>query len=131
MSFKNSTLYSIVTVRCPRCHEGKMFPAGTLYRPTFMKMNTACSCCGQSFQPEPGYYFGAMFVSYALNTALFVMTWLALSIALDEITTATITIALLVIVLGFLPLTFRWSRVLWINIFVRYRGQPKKIAPLE
>lgn len=27
-------------------------------------MHEKCSHCAQSFEPEPGYYFGAMFVSY-------------------------------------------------------------------
>lgn len=44
-----------------------MFPEGTLFSTKFMKMNEKCFCCGQSFMPEPGYYFGAMFVSYGLN----------------------------------------------------------------
>ena len=128
MNFKSSTLYSILAVRCPRCHEGKMFPSGTLYSPgKFMQMNPNCSRCGQSFEPEPGYYFGAMFVSYAINTAFLVGVWLALYFLVDEITTGMLVTALLVIVIGLLPLTFRWSRVLWIAIFVRYEGPSDKI----
>ena len=131
MSLLNSTSYSILTVRCPRCHEGKMFPAGTLYTAKFMKMNNACASCGQPFEPEPGYYFGAMFVSYALNTALFVAVWLGLYLILDEVSTTILIVALILTILGFLPLTFRWSRVLWINIFVRYKGSADKIARLD
>lgn len=121
IDFKSSVLYSILTIRCPRCHEGKMFPADTLYNPgKFMKMNANCACCGQSFQPEPGYYFGAMFVSYAINTALFVAVWVALYFLVAEITTTMMIVTLLFVVFGLLPITFRLSRVLWIAIFVRY-----------
>lgn len=95
-----------------------------------MKMNKVCSCCGQSFEPEPGYYFGAMFVSYALNTALFVAVWIALEVFVSDVTTTLMIIALLTVVFGLLPLTFRWSRVLWINIFVRYQDNAKAI-PLK
>ena len=131
MSLLNSTFYSILTVRCLRCHTGKMFPAGTLYSTKFMKMNNECASCGQPFEPEPGYYFGAMFVSYALNTALFVAVWLGLYLILDEVTTTILIVALILTIMGFLPLTFRWSRVLWINIFVRYKGSADKIARLD
>ena len=127
MSHENSITYSMLALRCPRCREGKMFAPGISYIPAkFMKMNERCSCCGQSFEPEPGYYFGAMFVSYAINTALLVAVWLALYVLVEEITTTMMITALLIVVLGFLPYTFRLSRVLWINIFVRYEGPCKK-----
>jgi len=128
MDLRHSTLYSIMTIRCPRCHEGKMFPANTLYSPKFMKMNAGCACCGQPFEPEPGYYFGAMFVSYAINTAFFVAVWVALSVLVKEITTTMMVVALLAVVFGLLPITFRLSRVLWINIFVHYEGLCTEIS---
>ncbi|MBL0740356.1 DUF983 domain-containing protein [Chryseolinea sp. Jin1] len=83
-------------------------------------MNKTCACCSQPFEPEPGYYFGAMFVSYAINTAFFVAVWVALSVLTKEVTTAQMIAVLLIVVFGLLPITFRLSRVLWINIFVHY-----------
>jgi hypothetical protein len=76
--------------------------------------------CWHASPPEPGYYFGAMFISYAFNTAFFIGVWLALLFLVDEITMPMMLSALLFVVIGLLPLNFRWSRVLWINIFVRY-----------
>jgi len=87
-----------------------------------MKMNTRCECCGQSFEPEPGYYFGAMYVSYAINTLFLAVISIALYLLATEITLTMIITVLLIVILGFLPLTFRWSRVLWIAIFVKYEG---------
>jgi hypothetical protein len=72
--------------------------------------------------PEPGYYFGAMFVSYGINAAFFITVWLAMYITMNEISVTSMIIALLVIVFGLLPVTFRLSRVLWIYIFIRYQG---------
>lgn len=102
-----------------------MFPEGTLYTTKFMKMNDRCSYCNQSFMPEPGYYFGAMFVSYGINAAFFIAVWLGLYLFTDEISITEMVIALLLVVFGFLPVTFRLSRVLWIYIFVRYEGKRK------
>jgi uncharacterized protein (DUF983 family) len=118
-----SSFAGILTMRCPRCHEGKIFPAGTLYTTRFMKMNEHCSCCNQSFMPEPGYYFGAMFVSYAINAAFFIAVWLGMYLTMEEVTVSAMIVALLVVVFGLLPVTFRLSRVLWIYIFVRYDAQ--------
>ncbi|CAD5251107.1 MULTISPECIES: DUF983 domain-containing protein [unclassified Imperialibacter] len=126
----SSLFKSIVAAKCPRCREGRMFPAGTLYHPTkFAKMNESCSCCGQSFEPEPGYYFGAMFVSYGLNTIYFVAAWLILDGLLDEVTTPIMFATLAGVTLALLPLTFRWSRSMWISIFVRYQGNKAASSP--
>lgn len=125
----NAWLHSILTVKCPRCHEDKMFPEGTLYHPTkFAKMKKKCSSCGQSFEPEPGYYFGAMFISYGINTAYFVAIWVLFTLLFDEVSTFTTVATLSLVILGLLPITFRVSRVLWINIFVRFRGDSKDLA---
>ena len=70
--------------------------------------------------PEPGYYFGAMFVSYALNTALFIGLWLALTAFIENVSILLLVTVLSLAVLAFLPITFRLSRVLWIYIFVRF-----------
>jgi uncharacterized protein (DUF983 family) len=121
MKSKKNLFAAILTMRCPRCRKGKMFPEATLFSRHFMKMNEHCSCCGQSFMPEPGYYFGAMFVSYAINAGFFIAVWIAMYLFMDEVSLTAMIIALLVIVLGLLPITFRLSRVLWIYLFVRYK----------
>lgn len=72
--------------------------------------------------PEPGYYFGAMFVSYGINAAFFITVWLGMYLLMDTISLTEMIVALLVVVLGLLPISFRLSRVLWIYIFIRYQG---------
>src|SRR5437868_6395125 len=32
-----------------------------------------CPECGQPYYPEPGFYFGALFTSYALSVGLFIL----------------------------------------------------------
>lgn len=93
-----------------------------------MRMNEKCSCCSQSFMPEPGYYFGAMFVSYAINAAFFIAVWVGMYLLMDEISITAMIIALLVVVFGLLPITSPLSRVLWIYLFVRYDG-PRQCRP--
>ena len=120
---KGSKLYSILYQKCPRCHEGDMFPKGTLYSPTkFSEMYPNCACCGQTFEPEPGYYFGAMYVSFAFNVAIFLVSLFLLSQLVEEITMTMMMGVMIGVVVGFLPIIFRWSRALWINIFIHYEG---------
>jgi uncharacterized protein (DUF983 family) len=94
--------------RCPRCLEGRVFEGVFAMRPT-------CPVCGLGFQREPGYYLGAMYFSYAI--ACFFITTLTLSLLYlfpghDDKVLVLVAGALF---LPLVPLTFRWSRVLWMH----------------
>ncbi|WP_425636328.1 DUF983 domain-containing protein [Algoriphagus yeomjeoni] len=118
-----STLKSIYQCKCPRCHQGDMFLRGKLLSPTkFSVMNKTCSHCKQSFEPEPGYYFGAMFVSYAINTALFITAWLTLTILKPDYSLSLLLSLLGLAAIVFLPFIYRISRSIWISIFIQYQG---------
>ncbi len=125
--WKESKLYSILNLKCPRCHDGNMFPSGTLYSTKFSNMNKSCPCCGQDFEQEPGYYYGAMYVSFGISTGIFLAVISILSLFVEEVTFTMVLVAILAIVVGFLPLTFRISRSIWINIFVHYEGPCSQI----
>ncbi len=127
MSQQHSVLYSILAVKCPRCREGNMFPEGTLYSTKFANMHPACPCCGQTFEPEPGYYYGAMYVSFAFNVAIFLVAFFVLSQLVQEVTIPMLLGVVAVLVIGFLPIIFRLSRAIWIHIFIRYEGPCSQI----
>ncbi|WP_237144897.1 DUF983 domain-containing protein [Pontibacter pamirensis] len=93
-------------------------------------MNKACPCCGQVFEPEVGYYYGAMYVSFAFNVAIFLVGFFILYQLVEEVTMLMMMGLMAVTVVVLLPVIFRLSRVLWINIFIHYEGPcdqiPKK-----
>jgi len=68
-----SALSGILFQLCPRCRMGKIFRSN-LYRGVdwgiywgFPKMNDCCPACGLLFNREPGYFLGAMYISYTLG----------------------------------------------------------------
>ncbi|MEY3565843.1 MAG: hypothetical protein RJA23_2013 [Bacteroidota bacterium] len=83
-------------------------------------MHPACSHCKQSFEPEPGFYFGAMFVSYGINTALFLIFWVALLLIYPDYTLSLLLGILTAVVVLSLPISFRLSRSIWLALFVRF-----------
>ena len=117
---KKSKLYSIVHETCPRCHEGKVFKYKSAYQSlSFGKLNERCAYCGQNFDPEPGFYQGAMYVSYGLS--------LALSFAIGFLMTMVfnapmwqVGVVLVIVLLVLMPPVFRISRMIWLNRFVNY-----------
>lgn len=82
-------------------------------------MHLQCSHCDEKYEKEPGGFYGAMYVSYALMVGWFVLCW-----ALDYFFVQSETIYFLIFVISsiilFMPLTFRISRMLWLNFFIKY-----------
>ena len=67
---KDSKLYSIVKNCCPKCHKGKFWPTDNPFKNIFIKNGGDLGCCKNcsfQFEIEPGFWFGAMYVSYALS----------------------------------------------------------------
>ena len=121
---QDSYLKSISTCKCPRCHQGDMFEPMSLKKPSSLfEMKKNCEVCNQSFEPEPGYYFGAMFISYALNTALFIAIWVGLELFYSEYSLTLLLVLISISAILLLPLFFRISRSLWIAIFIPYRAK--------
>lgn len=114
------TFKNILGQRCPRCHTGKLFLHKNPYNFKKMgKMPPNCPACGQDFEIEPGFFFGASYISYALNVAWLIPSFLFTKFVWDwSLSQYMIFVAVL---LPFLtPLIFRVSRSAWIHIFVRY-----------
>ncbi|MCW5911884.1 MAG: DUF983 domain-containing protein [Cyclobacteriaceae bacterium] len=116
MPGETNTLSSIWHARCPRCRKGNIFKHRLVQFTRFAAMNSECPVCKASFNPEPGFYFGAMFVSYAFTVAIMVAVWLALYVLADP-ADWIYGIGLVVGAVVFSPLSFRLSRVLWLYWF--------------
>jgi hypothetical protein len=89
-----------------------------------MKMPEQCPVCGQSFEIEPGFWFGTGFVSYALAVAFSVATFIAWKVLIGFSLADSrlfwwmgVNGVLLVLVQ---PLMMRLSRTIWLNFFVHY-----------
>jgi uncharacterized protein (DUF983 family) len=122
---KGSKPYSILTAKCPRCHEGEMFVDSNPYNLRNMdKMHASCGVCGQEYEPEPNFYYGAMYVSYGYTVALFVAVYVIFGVWLDWAMWPTVG-ALAATLVGLGPWLFRIARVTYLNIFVAYDPKAK------
>ena len=121
---KGSKLYSILNNKCPRCQEGNFFVSGKAYDfRKFSVMNPSCEKCDLSFEQEPGYYYGAMYVSYAINVALMVSVWVAYLVLFDDtVSIWWMVVASMILCIIMAPVTFRLARLTWINFFIKYKG---------
>ena len=126
MGLKGTKIYSIAKMKCPRCHEGDLYPEPNPYKlGKLFEMYDRCPVCGQNYQPEPSFYYGSMYVSYGYTVALFVAVFLIGKFLLGWEVWGIIAL-LTGVLLVLAPVLFRISRATWINIFVKYRPDWRK-----
>ena len=117
-----NTAKNILSQNCPRCRKGKLFVAKTYDLKNFNKMHDQCSVCAQRFELEPSFYFGAMYISYAQQVALFAIITVVISTLFAEADIIWYIISIAGFSLILFPFTFRLSRSIWIHLFVKYNA---------
>lgn len=123
---KGSKLNSILTGTCPRCQNESMYlDKNPLHFSKLIKMKERCSHCDLKYEIEPSFFYGAMYVSYALNVALSIAVFIVSYLFL-ETSIKTSFIAILVANILLFPFVLRWSRNIYINMFVSFDKKYKK-----
>lgn len=113
---KVSKASAIINGKCPRCRKGDIFKHSAYSISGFQKMNSHCPVCNLHFEREPGFFFGAMYISYAFSVAIFVSVGVALS-TIGDFSLEVYLLAIISVVLLLLPLLFRYSRILFLHLF--------------
>ncbi len=117
---KGNKLYSIFTGACPKCHHERMYINNNAYvLSETLKMHERCSHCQTKYKIEPSFFYGSMYVSYAIGivfaAAAFIISFVFFESG-PNIAFASIVVTLIVL----LPIILRLSRNIWINIFMNY-----------
>lgn len=123
---KLSAFEAAVRARCPRCRKGAMF-TGPMYSLKVQKMHETCSHCGLRYEREPGYFYVAMFVSYAFTVVeLIAACMLAYLITGEGDSPWLYIIVALVTVILLSPFNYRYSRVVlmfWLTPGLKYNRE--------
>ena len=118
---KGSKIYSILRGKCPRCHEGNFFKyTFTMNIFKVNKIEKKCSQCDLKYMIEPAFYFGALYVSYGITVAICIVTFITSKIIFDLALLSSF-IAVFIVLILFIPVNLRLSRILWINMFINYK----------
>jgi hypothetical protein len=136
---KPGYLWSMLTMKCPRCRRGPMFTNSNPFKKLTLKhifdMPDNCPVCNQKYDLETGFWYGTGYVSYALAVAISVSTFVAWFVLIGMSTDDNrlfwwlgLNIAFLVVIQ---PWLMRISRVIYIRFFVRYDADYKKHQPTE
>lgn len=125
-----NTIYSMLFNRCPRCHQGPVFKSANPYALGQMfELHETCSCCQLKYQKEPSFFYGAMYVSYALTSGWFIVWYVLYLTVLQNLDTMTFALMMAGSVILLSPLTLRWSRLIWLNFFFKYQKHVSTLKP--
>lgn len=120
---ESGLMKSILDMTCPKCRTGRLFETTTFSFQKPFEMYNRCPHCNQKYMLEPGFYFGAMFVSYTI-TGLFCLIVIGLSMLVFGLNVWTSFALLILICIILFVWFFRISRSIWIHGWVKYN--PKK-----
>jgi rubredoxin len=94
-------------LRCPVCGRGKQFNG-------WFRMRASCEACGYSYQREPGYFLGSIYINYGLTALLVTVGFFVGFFALD-ISPELLLIGLTFFCVAFPLWFFRYARSLWMG----------------
>ena len=113
-----SYVSNVLKGTCPRCGQTKVFKSkGNLLLFRLPTMHERCEKCNYSFLRETGFYFGAMYMSYALTVAEMVAVFVLGLIFGQGFLTMFIEVVIVLFVLSMF--NYKLSRLMWLNMFYR------------
>lgn len=113
-----NSILKILSNECPRCDNGKVFRDKSFYFSFgFPKMNTHCPNCSYKFEREPGFFIGAMYISYALTIGESIITYLIAQQFFEKLFDVRIVFVVLPVLLLLMFVNIRISRMVWMYLF--------------
>ncbi len=127
-----SAIASLIVGKCPRCRVGKVFSHPFYSLANFSEVHEKCPACSTKFETEPGFFWGAMYFSYALNVAVAITTGVILYIFFNDPEYWIYVSVIVPVILLLTPPMVRFSRLLMMYIAAPYRKfNPNILKPLK
>lgn len=126
MAANDSTLLALLAQKCPRCHRGDLFTHSAFNLSKFTDMPASCPVCGLQYEPETGFYWGAMYISYAFSTGIVIMVGVLLYNFFGDPDTWVYIVTVSIAVLLFTPVLLRYSRAVMLYFFGGTHYDPER-----
>ena len=120
---KGSKLYSILFNKCPKCHTSNFWASDNPFKNMFFSTENSCKTCENcslDYELKTGFWYGSMYVSYAISVAVMLLFWSLTTSLFSTITTFNEILIIVIAIILVSPLNYHVSRLIWINFFVKY-----------
>ncbi|MEX0883995.1 MAG: DUF983 domain-containing protein [Cyclobacteriaceae bacterium] len=124
MKKRISLATAMFKAKCPRCRQGNLFPVPVYSFRKLTQVNESCPHCQEVLVPEPDFYYGAMYISYALSVALFINVMLILNYFFNDPDLIFYLLSVLFLNLILLPFMLRYSKVLYLYALGNIKYDP-------
>jgi len=113
----STSLQAFLACKCPKCRKGNMFTHKAYQLSNFSDMPERCEVCDLRFEIEPGFFWGAMYISYAITVAISVNLSLLLWWFGGNPSIWTYAAIIGGVIIAVSPLMLRYSRVIMLYLF--------------
>jgi uncharacterized protein (DUF983 family) len=111
-----NTILNVINEKCPKCGEGYVFKQQVSYLHLPI-MNNECEKCHYHYDREPGYFLGAMYISYGFAVLQGILTFLTLHYLFPQLSTLQKASFVILVITLCGRKNYKLSRVLYIHIF--------------
>jgi uncharacterized protein (DUF983 family) len=115
-----SKIYSILFLKCPRCHKGDFLEANPYKLSNFNKVKERCPKCALKYSIEPSFYYGSMYVSYAVGIAVAVAVYVLTLLFGLNVGPMQLFVAIVITLVVTMPYIAAISKSIWANIFFKF-----------
>lgn len=115
-TIKSKPYSGIAHQKCPHCGKGDVFFKRTSLL-ELPKMREGCDVCSYRFYREPGYFLGAMYISYGLAVLQGILTFLICYLLFPQMQTIYTVLCVLSVIFIFSMQNYKYSRVIYMYIF--------------
>jgi uncharacterized protein (DUF983 family) len=113
---KPALFVRIMQEKCPKCGQSHVFEKSEYFL-QFPKMKENCENCDYRFDREPGYFLGAMYLSYGLAVLQGLTTFLICYFFFPTLETLSMLFIIMGVIILFSYKNYRLARVIYMHIF--------------
>jgi len=110
-------LHAMINARCPQCHEGRLFKYKWWNLFNFAQMHENCPHCSLRYEIEPGFFYGAMYISYAFTVGIMLIGGIIVFNFFNDPPAMGYVVPITIFSLVMVPFNFRTARVIFIHLF--------------
>lgn len=116
MSSKTPSKFgAVISGKCPRCRCGNVFKHSASKITKFNVMYDDCPVCGLHYELEPGYFYSAMYISYAISSGITLVLALLMYKLLHNPDLWVYTTLIISSMILISPFSLRFSRMLTLH----------------
>ena len=89
----------------------------------FISVDNTCKICENCrlvYELEIGFWYGSMYVSYAISVGVMLLFWTLTNFFYPQINIFNEILIIVIAILLVSPINYHVSRLIWINFFIIY-----------